>query len=143
MTPFWRTWLDLWCGAVMVFGLVLVGAAFEPTRAPLLMLLGPMNPAVPVFDDHLRFAYALMGAVTLAWGLTFLAALRAAAQLSDRALWRGLTVAVLAWYVIDGALSAATGFALNIVPNTALLAGYLIPVLATGVLSGGALQPAE
>jgi hypothetical protein len=36
--------------------------------------------------------------------------------------------------VIDGALSAATGFPLNNVPNAALMIAYLVPLFASGVL---------
>lgn len=49
-------------------------------------------------------------------------------------VWRLLTVSVVGWYLIDGVLSAATGFPLNIVPNTLLLAGFVAPVLGSGVL---------
>ena len=50
----------------------------------------------------------------------------------------GLTAAVVIWFVIDGALSAATGFALNTLPNTALAIAYLVPLLASGVLKARA-----
>jgi len=42
------------------------------------------------------------------------------------------------WFVIDGALSAATGFVLNNVPNTALAIAYIVPLLASGVLKAWA-----
>ena len=118
MSGFWRRWMAAWRLSVAGFGLVLSGAAFEATSEPL------------------RFSIALMGAVTLGWWLTLEAAFKAIDLLGDRAtpVWRGVTVSVVGWYVIDGALSAATGYALNILPNTLLLVGYLIPVLAAGVM---------
>ena len=42
------------------------------------------------------------------------------------------------WFVIDGLLSPATGFALNNLPNTALAIAYLVPLLASGVLKSEA-----
>ena len=82
-----------------------------------------------------------MGAVSMGWALTFYAAFSAAAALGAQGqpAWRAVTVAVVAWYVIDSALSVATGFALNAVPNTLLLAGYLLPVWRSGVLGARGL----
>ena len=45
-------------------------------------------------------------------------------------------MATIIWYVIDGYISYATGFALNIVSNTLLLLFLLIPLLKTGALQG-------
>jgi hypothetical protein len=139
MSGIWRTWLNLWAGAVVVFGIVLAGGGLDATDQPvglLLTLLGGGGGA-PEWTAHLRFGVALMGAVTIGWGITFSAAFMAAHRLGDAAapIWRMITVAVAMWFLIDGALSIATGFALNVVPNTALLIAYLVPVLATGALS--------
>ena len=101
------------------------------------MIFALVGEALPAeMGEPLRFSIALMGAVTLGWWLTLEAAFKAIDLLGDRAtpVWRGVTVSVVGWYVIDGALSAATGYALNILPNTLLLVGYLIPVLAAGVM---------
>ena len=45
-----------------------------------------------------------------------------------------MTSSVLTWYVIDSLLSIATGFGLNALPNTVLMAGFLFPVIRSGVL---------
>jgi hypothetical protein len=140
MNGFWRRWLAVWRLSVAGFGLLLAGAAFEATSGPVRMIFALVGEALPVeMDDPLRFSIALMGAVTLGWWLTLEAAFRAIDLLGDRAapVWRGVTLSVVGWYVIDGVLSAATGYALNILPNSLLLAGYLIPVLVTGVLRRG------
>lgn len=140
MTGFWRQWMAVWRLSVAGFGLILAGGAFEATSGPARMIFALLGEALPLeMPATLRFSIALIGAVTLGWWLTLEAAFRAIDLLGDRAgpVWRALTLSVAGWYLIDGALSAATGFALNIVPNTGLLAGYLIPVLATGVLRKG------
>lgn len=137
MTGFWRQWMAVWRLSVAGFGLVLAGAAFEATSGPVRMIFALVGEALPAeMAEPLRFSIALIGAVTLGWWLTLEAAFRAIDLLGEKAapVWRGVTLSVVGWYVIDGALSAATGYALNIVPNTLLLAGYLIPVMATGVL---------
>ena len=131
------------CAARLVMtrqGLVLAGAAFEATSGPVRMIFALVGEALPAeMGEPLRFSIVLMGAVTLGWWLTLEAAFKAIDLLGDRAapVWRGVTVSVVGWYVIDGALSAVTGYALNILPNTLLLVGYLIPVLAAGVMRRG------
>jgi hypothetical protein len=140
MSAFWKSWLNGWCGAVMLFGLVLLTGAFEATSGPLGALYGLLGPAVPDFDPALRFSVALLGAVTIGWGLTLYAAVDAAHKLGGP-MWRRLTVAVVAWYVIDSALSVATGFALNAVPNTLFLIGWLLPLRASGALGAAHADP--
>lgn len=138
MSAFWRWWMTVWCWAVVVFGVVLLGAAFEATSGPARMSFAILDgPGEPSFDAHLRFSVGLMGAVTLGWGLTFFATVSAAHELGERAapVWRMLTASVIAWCVIDSMISIATGFALNAASNTLLTLGYLVPVMTTGVMS--------
>ncbi|MFT3723111.1 MAG: hypothetical protein QM773_05940 [Hyphomonadaceae bacterium] len=137
MSGFWRNWLNVWCVLVIVFGLVLAGGGLEVTSGGADMLFGMLGgPGDIMWTPHLRFSVALMGAVTMGWGLTFVAVFAAAHRLGNQAamVWRLVSASVLAWFVIDSALSVATGFALNAVPNAALLVGYLVPVIANGVL---------
>lgn len=139
MTGFWRQWMTGWCGAVVLFGVVLVAAALPGMEAMLLTLLGIMGDAPATVDPALRFAWSLMGALSIGWGLTLLAVVRAIDGLSAAAaapVWRLTTVSVLAWYVVDSTLSVTSGFALNAGSNTLLLVGYLLPVLLTGVMGG-------
>lgn len=137
MSAFWKSWLNGWCGAVTLFGVVLLTGAFEATAGPLAALYGLLGPEVPAFDPALRFSVALLGAVTIGWGLTLAAAV-AAAHIVGAAMWRRLTVAVVVWYVIDSALSVATGFALNAAPNTLFLLGWLLPMGASGAIGAPA-----
>jgi len=130
MTTVWQRWLVVWCWLVILFGLVLAGAGLEATSAGTRMVYGLVGPGDALtFDPTLRFSIALMGAVSIGWGATLLAvalAGRALAAEENRRLWRGITIAVIAWFVIDSALSVATGFPLNAVSNVILLIGYLI-----------------
>lgn len=138
MTGFWRTWIHLWCVSVGVFGLVLTLGAYPPTDAPTRLVFDLIDgPRQLEMTDHLRFSLAVMGPVTLGWCLTLFAAINAAEKLpSDqaRSVWHLVTAGVLVWFVIDSILSVATGFSLNIVPNTILLVAYLLPLFASGVL---------
>jgi len=142
MTIFWKRWLTLWCMGVGIFGLILYGVGYPATTsmaAAVFSVLGNPLPTDP--GRYMRFATSLMGAVTAGWAVTYYAAFRAAWMLDGVAradLWRGLTLGVVMWYVIDSIASIANGFALNAVSNTALLVAYLIPVLATSVMSATA-----
>ena len=138
MTAFWRNWLKVWCAAVLLFGVLLAGAAFEPTSGPtrfVLRLLG--GPPDLAFDQTHRFGMALLGAVTIGWAITLFATIDAALRLgpAGRPVWRTLTIAVVAWYVIDSGLSIATGYGLNALSNTLFLVAFLIPVRASGATS--------
>lgn len=137
MSAFWRGWLVVWCLGVVAFGLVLAGGAFEATSGPVLFVLENLRgPGEVVLDPAMRFSLAVMGCVSLGWAATMLAMMLAAFRLDDRAtpIWTGVTIGVLVWFVTDSALSVATGFGLNVIPNLVLLATYLVPVLATGRL---------
>lgn len=137
MSGFWQKWLSVWSAGVVVFGLILALAAFAATDGLTRALFGMIAPEPFVGTHSLRFAVGLMGAVTMGWGGTFYIAFRALHALApDTAapLWRGLMAVAIAWYVIDSAISVATGFALNAVSNTALMLLYLIPVLKSGVM---------
>jgi hypothetical protein len=138
MADFWKNWLKLWAWGVVVFGIVLSSGAFVATDSvvrPIFDLLGNPFPDQP--DAHHRFSLGLMGAVSIGWGMTLLGMCNAVFKLSreDAApFWRAVLVATIIWYVIDGYISYATGFALNIVSNTLLLLLLLVPLLKTGAL---------
>jgi hypothetical protein len=140
MTDFWKNWLRLWAWGVVIFGVVLSSGAFAATDSvvrPIFDLLGNPFPDQP--DPHHRFSLGLMGAVSIGWGMTLLGMCNAVFKLSreDAApFWRAVLVATIIWYVIDGYISYATGFALNIVSNTLLLLFLLIPLLKTGAMHG-------
>ena len=137
MSGFWRRWLTVWCWGVVLFGAVLAGAAFEASSGPVRVLFAVLGGLQNLeLDGPQRFTIAIMGAVTLGWGLTLAVVVQAAHRLGAeaRATWVGVTLSVLTWYVIDSVLSVATGFSMNAASNTVLLAGYLAPVLVSGVL---------
>jgi hypothetical protein len=141
MTSFWQNWLKLWASGVILFGVVLASGAFAATDAlvrPIFDMLGHPFPSEP--DAHHRFSLGLMGAVSIGWGLTLLGMINAIfglARDSAAPFWRAILVATMIWYVVDGYISYATGFALNIVSNTLLVALLLIPLIKSGALRDG------
>lgn len=135
--PF-RTMIMVWCWTVVVFGIVLMGGTFTGTDGPTRQLLAILGDGVPEMNAPLRFGIGLMGAVTFGWGLTMLA-VASVSHLIDpaagRLLWRRIALAVCAWYVVDSAISIATGFALNAASNTVFLGAFLAILWQGGVFA--------
>lgn len=136
MERFWYLWLVAWCWLTGVFGLVLAGAGFETTGALARFLLGIVAPPALELDPHLRFAFGLSGALTLALAVLYYAAVRAhnAGGGLGRPFWKLALAALLLWYVVDGAISLANGFPLNLVSNTLLTILFVVPVVKAGLL---------
>jgi len=137
MSGKWQRWLDIWCLGIGLFGALLLTGALPAIDGPLMWFLALLGQTGPIEADRpLRFACAVLGAVSIGWAIIAFAAIRAALMLGDRGrpTWLWLTAGVLVWFVADSTLSVATGFALNVIPNLILLAMFLVPVLSSGVL---------
>jgi hypothetical protein len=136
--PLNLAWMTGWCGAVGLFGVLLVGGGFEVTSGPVRVLFDVLNgPGELDLNPYLRFSLAILGAVTIGWSLTLMAVIQAADQFEKRvsqSIWIKMTASIVVWYVIDSILSVATGFWLNAVSNTIFSAAFLIPVIRSGVL---------
>lgn len=139
MTQTLQKWMTVWCGAVGLFGLVLVGSGWSATSGPITAVMELMNGSELVFDLPLRFSLGLAGAVSLGWSLTLVAVVRVANRLDpglNQTLWTGITASIAVWYVLDSSVSVATGFWPNAVSNTAFLVVFLVLVVSSGVLRG-------
>lgn len=150
MTGLWKSWMQAWCGAIVLLGVMFLAAAAPGADAAARLFYDlvywPLDGR-SVFSDDTRFTCAILGAVLIGWALTIFtlidAADAAAPQLAAR-IWRGMTGAMLTWYVVDSAASIASGVPVNAISNTIFLATYLAPVLASGVLrtvAGAKLSP--
>ena len=138
MIGIYRKLMMLWCGAVVLFGSVLMGAGFASTDRPTRALFDILSDAAPVFDAPLRFSVGLMGAVTFGWGLSLLAVtsvLHLLDPATARLLWMRLALACGTWYLVDSTISVATGFGLNAVSNTVFMAAFLLIAWRSGVLA--------
>ena len=140
MSKYWQNWFSAWAIFVALFGLVLAGGAFAATDGMARALFALFGNPMPDAPDHLhRFAIGLMGAVTLSWGLTYLGAFRALFALEPGTaapIWRYLLKAGIVWYVIDSGISIATGYGMNAVSNTVVMAMFLFLLLKSGALKG-------
>ena len=144
MTSFWRTWMTVWCWAVLGFGLLLAAACVEATSGPARLLFAALHGPELDLDAQMRFTLGVLGAVSIGWSVTFMAALRAANLLAGdaaRPVWRLVALSVVSWFAVDTPLSIATGYDLNAVPNLVFLAAFLLPLVRSGVLGGSLPAP--
>jgi hypothetical protein len=137
MNGFWKNWMIVWCWATLGFGVVLAAAVAPgpdlPARLFYDLIEWPLDGNV-AFESRTRFTAGVRGAVRSGWAITIFGMIKAA-ETSGAPVWRALTTAMVVWYVIDSALSIFSGFPLNAVSNTVFLVTFLVPVLATNVLS--------
>ena len=141
MSRFWRTWFMTWCLSIGIFGVVLAGGALEVTSGPAALFLNLLHgPSPLVFDPTLRFSLGVMGGVSIGWAVMLYLVIVAAIDLGEngRPFWNAITAGMVSWFVIDSALSAATGFGLNVVPNTSLAGMYVVGLMRSGVLKRSA-----
>jgi hypothetical protein len=138
MNAFWKSWLQIWCwltlGVGAMFAIGAIPAADGGVRLFYDTIYWPVD-GQSGYNDEVRLTAALLGAVMIGWAITIFG-LIAAAETVGPSAWRTLTFAMLAWWAIDSTISVALGAPVNAVSNTLFLAGYLAPVLASGVLGG-------
>lgn len=136
MTDFWRSYFTAWSIFIMVFGLVLAGAGLPATDGIATLIFGIIGASDLDWTPVLRFSVALMGCVTLGWGITLLVAIRAAIALGAQSagVWRGILYSMLVWYGLDSGLSVATGFWMNAVSNTFIAIAFIVGLIGSGVL---------
>ncbi|MCY6493485.1 hypothetical protein [Leptolyngbya sp. GGD] len=138
MSNFWRNWMTVWCIGIGLFGVTLAAGALEATSEPTRIVFQLLNgPGELNLDSHMRFSLAVLGAVSIGWSITLFAAIQAVNQLDKAAskpIWILVIVSVLTWAAIDTALSIATGFWRNAIPNLVYVLTFLLPVSQSGVL---------
>lgn len=136
---FWENCLHAWVWMVIGFGALFAAVAvpsLEGAAGLFYWVVSGGTVDAGAFDaPGMRLSVSLIGALTMGWGMTMLAVLQA--RQADPAIWRGVSRAVLAWYVVDSAVSVASGFPLNAVSNTLLVALFLVPAVKLGFFSRG------
>ncbi|MBX9884681.1 MAG: hypothetical protein K2X68_06885 [Novosphingobium sp.] len=138
MSPFWQAWFRFWLVSMVLFALIVAGGALPATDAPLRMGLALTSMGPPTdLNPAARFMIGILGGVFLGWMVMFALVIRAATAMgrAGRPLWQAATIGLLAWYALDSTLSVATGFGLNLVPNTLALGTFLIGAAGSRVLA--------
>ncbi|MCB9731348.1 MAG: hypothetical protein H6745_01800 [Deltaproteobacteria bacterium] len=101
--------------AVLGAGFVFLATAAPDALGATVDMVSTRGPVGPLSAAAL-FAFALVGAIMVGFGVLVVALARGAG------VAQAVGVSLLTWFVVDSSASVATGFALNVVGNLAFLA---------------------
>jgi len=125
----WHRWLLLGASVVVGAGAALVVLALVGVPAALMdVLYLPGEPDVAQANT-VSFAIGVSGAVMIGWGVSMLYVYLDPGLAARPRVARAFFLGVLAWFLLDGAVSLATGAFINAVGNCIFL-GLLLPPLA-------------
>jgi len=140
MKGLWKIWMAAWWTLMLGAAFIFLLAAFPGFDGPVLLFYDAVTwplDGQTGFTETTRPTAAVLGAVflgfVLAIGLLMRQALAATGEAASK-LWRSLTAILVVWYGADSVASVVTGIPGNAVSNTAVLAAYLVPLLASGAL---------
>lgn len=74
--------------------------------------------------DYVVFSHAVLGAVMFGWFALVLWLVRNPLAAGYAGAWRALATALLAWFIVDTAMSLLLGYWQNAVLNTVVLGAY-------------------
>ena len=130
----WWRWLVAASLGLMAFGLVLVLAPGF-TRQGFSLLIYASAGAIDEFGPapvaYFTLLHAVLGAVTLGWGVLILWVVQGPFRRGLKEAWQMLAVSVVAWFVPDTAFSLWSGFWQNAALNLGFLALFAVPLGAT------------
>lgn len=144
MNGFWRVWLQVWCWAILGVGAMFAAGASPATDGGVRLFYDVIYWPIDgqsTFTEDVRLTAAILGAVMVGWAIIMFGLIAAAEQVGASA-WRTLTFGMVVWWGVDSTISVTLGAPINALSNTLFLAGYLAPVLASGVLRIGTRHPA-
>lgn len=129
---FWRRWLEIGFLGFILFGLAfaVLGTAsvFAPLFAPVLSAFW-VDGAIPVdAQGFAMLAFGIAGALTAALGELGWFVTRHALARRERWAWTALAASLTLWFLVDGAMSIASGAALNVAFNAIFFLLIAIPL---------------
>jgi hypothetical protein len=86
-----------------------------------------------IATQEARLALAIAGGIFAGFSAMLFFIAVPALRAGDKDRIRGVALSVIAWFVVDSTASAAGGNAANIIPNIAVLALFLAPLLLVKV----------
>jgi hypothetical protein len=117
---------------LIAFGPISALSAYAPISGPMGAVLDavfwPIDGAQGTAAGETRLLLAILGGITLGWGLTIWQ-LAGAPLARDPGLIRPIIrTSVIAWFCLDSTGSILAGAPLNVLPNTVFAALLLIPL---------------
>jgi hypothetical protein len=126
----------------LLTGLGFAAAAFPPTNALIRLLIDltiwPFDSAETLAAPETRLGLAIGGGVMAGWGAMIWQLLGVPYARDPEAIRSIILSSVLIWFAIDSTASILAGAALNGVGNVALLALFLVPIIARRRVDGHA-----
>ncbi len=113
----------------IIWGLAPYQGVSEPARLLLDLLDWPFGNAPPELTRSEMWLSSIGAGLTFAISIMLLGIVGPAIEKGDRKTIRTTLWAFIAWFVVDGAGSAAAGVPSNVFFNTILLVAILIPLL--------------
>ncbi|HHG90643.1 MAG TPA: hypothetical protein ENJ90_09240 [Devosia sp.] len=114
---------------VIIWGLAPYGPISEPARLLLDLLDWPFGDAAPALTRSEMWLSSIGAGLTFAICIMLLGIVVPAYEKGDRKTIRVTLWAFIAWFVVDGAGSAASGVPSNIFFNSILFVAILVPLL--------------
>ncbi len=121
------TWMFI--AFAFVWGLAPYTAINEPARLLIDLLDWPPGDASPVLSRSQMWLSSIGAGLVFAICIFLLGIVVPAVRRSDKKTARVTLWAFLGWFIVDGVGSAASGVHSNILFNSILLAGIVIPLL--------------
>ena len=138
-------WLTFWCVYTGSIGALMVLGAYPPLDWPMRLLVDlvfwPLDGQPWPISREAKLLTGIGGAMLMAWSLILAWLFRRGFANGDRDALGIAQTSLWVWYVVDSVHSIAVGAPLNAVLNTAILAGFAIPLWLTRQASTA--QPAE
>jgi hypothetical protein len=125
---FWRRWLIVVMGGVMLYGLCLI--LFPQTMHHFFNILffGSSESIEHTDPEVITLVYGVLGAVLIGWMVTLLATLLLIPATHQHITWQILALAIGVWFVTDTGFSLYTGFVAHALFNTGFLILFAIPL---------------
>jgi hypothetical protein len=134
MTKKTATWLKAWSIASAGLGLLIALSAFPmfawPTNLFLDLAFWPIDGSPQLASPDARLFAVIAGGLTAGWCLLLGMLFDRAYRTADNGLVRLAVISMVGWFVIDSIGSIAVGAWMNAIMNAAILAGFLVPLLA-------------
>lgn len=130
---FWRQWLIVVTGGVMVYALSLILLP-EISQSLLNTLFFSQDVRVAFGENektYITFLYGVLGAVIVGWMTTLMFLLIGPFQRPQREIWNTLTASILIWYVVDSGFSVVIDVIPHAIFNTGFLILFAVPLAAS------------
>lgn len=129
----WANWLVVVALLNVVIGLLLALTSIGSTLTVMLFGWSPaaLPPVTAEGENLVRFFFGLIGGIMAGWGLALAAIAHVPFRRGERWAWITIAASIVTWFLVDSAMSAATGVYANVIGNVGFLVLFEIPLVAT------------